>query len=873
MEFAAIATAAAAPVFLLVVAVGWQASAEDDLASSIAETVDLRANGVDLAVDSSFSAAAVEHADDLVLDRFDEIDRLNPSKRVLYTLPGRVSSPVRDQTIATPARLMAQEGAFDQVRVIEQSTDAADGIWISDWFAEQFDLQVGDPLTFGSGSAGGFGEVESPVITAVYERLWDENNTPPAEFWRAVAPELIPRYISPIGGPSNTLILVAPEVMASSGVTGVARWRADLASSPQSLDEFRSLQDEYRRFETALVADGPLATAMVNLANAGGAQPQFVTGYYETTTRVERAVGRLGDPMRSGLTLGLVLSLPVLVAAAFFVVEGRRSEFRLLASGGDRWFRIAARFAAQSIAPATIGVGASVLLGAAFVRWYGPNGVFSFAEVDWWAVLAILVLAVAGTSVVAGLVGQSLVGSAADGNQLPKSAGVVAFIAAGAAAVLLWVQAGEVGANVDTASLALPVIAFLLATSLSIGGLRMVVRHAPSPSARRRPGVLLAWRRVAQGARPLSIAVIAIGLGFGLVLTSVSLVATLDRSLDAKLATQIGGATRWTVAGELPEERTLPAGSTWLHNQDTEVSPGRQRVRVVAVEEATFVSALSWHEEFGIDIDEAARLLRSDVGEALPVLAISGEGVPTRGGFGASQTYPYEVVARVNSLPMAGQFGSTIMVSSDRLDEWARIRFEGALEEAVFRAPTSRFRHQIISVLSDQELEDELGSLASELNVRERFSTSSQRSDPNLLATRFGYEYLRMVGGVAVVVALAALVLYLSARRRTAVLSSVMSRSIGVRASQIVGSTMLEIGVVVSTAIAGASVVALPVIRRLAARFDPAPDIPPSVGAVLGWSPIFGAGSALVVVAVVLAAIMEWRDLRRPVHEVLRRVS
>ncbi len=912
---AAMATAAAAPVFLLVVAAGWQSAAEDQIASRVAATADLRVNGVDVWMEAQFEGAAVAKADELVEQRFAAIDRLEPPTFTLYTLLGKVSSPLLDRAIGTPVRLLAQDGALDSVTVVEQSDQPRSGIWVSRWFAEQFELGIGDPLLFEAGFVGdvafndvipGQGTVEASVVTAIYEELWDEEGSPVGGFWGDVPPELLPRYVGPLGGPSTTLMLVDPVVLADSEVTGVVRWRSAANSTPDTLDGLQSLQSQYRRFETALVADGPLADAMLSLSTTAGRRPQFVTEFYETASRAEQAARRIGDPMRSGLTLGLVLSLSVLVAVGFFVVEQRRSEFRLLASDGDRWFRLGARVAAQSVAPAAIGVGAAVLVGATVVRWFGPAGRWSIDGLPWPSVLATFALAVVGTALVAGLVGQSTVtGPGAAAGTVSRTAGYLAFAGLAITLALLWIQAGERQSGVDTASLALPVVAFLLATSLFDGGLRLLLRVARAPSARDRPGLLLAWRRIAQGARPLRLATMAIGVGFGLVVTSVALVATFDRNLDAKLATQVAGTTRWTVFGTVPDDFALPPRTTWLFNQDTVVSPGGRTTRVVAVDEATFRSALSWHDEFGIDIDEAAELLQADLSGALPAIAIAGEGVPSEGGFGSTQSFPFQVVRRIDSLPLAGEFGATLLVSADRLDALGAARHElllsGELERRAaelraeqakaelagevfdqeaheaalptlprFIPPTDRYRRQLVSALTDSELE---AAVEPGLSIRDRFSTTGSRADPNLVATRFAYEYVRVVGAVAVAVALAAMALYLVSRRRAAAMSSLMSRSMGIAANRMVASTVIEIAIVVAVGLFGAALAAPPVIRRLASRFDPLPRIPPGVDPVLGWSTIAGLGLLLVLLAAVFAMLIEWRDARRPAHEAVRSVQ
>jgi hypothetical protein len=832
----------------------------------------------------------------------------------IYTFQSSVAAPASGQVIGTPVRLMARAGALESVTVLDQADEPEAGVWISRWFAERYELGVGDTLELEAGFVGdvafndtvpGQGENAVAPITAVYQEVWNQEGSAPTGYWAEVPPVVVPRFIRAFGGPTTSLMLADFDVLADSGVTGVVRWRADVRSVPTTLSDLRTVESHYRQLETALVSDDPLALAAAELAAVEGRTAEFLTGYYDMVDRAERAARRVGDPMRSGLTLGLALSLTVMVAVGFFLVERRTSEFRLLASDGDRWIRLSVRVAAQSILPGVVGIGVGMMLGLALVRWFGPAQRWATNEVPWPSVAGILILAVVGTALVAGVVGQSLVSGPEFGSQTrSRTARAVAFLALLGAVALLWIQAGERRSGIDSASLALPVVAFLLSTAVFLAATRALLSRLRPPSARRRPGTLLAWQRISNGARPIGLATMAVGVGFGLVVSSVALVATFDRNLDAKLATQIGATTRWTVSAPLPDDLTLPAQTAWIHHQDTRVAPGGVVTRVVAVEEADFRSAVSWHEEFGLDVDQVAELLRSDVGSAIPAIAIAGEGLPTVGGVGTTRSFPYQVVQRVESLPLAGEFGATLLISADRLNEMGRTRYDRQLEDLeaerdvavtvaraqaaaageefdeqqfrsslpslpIFVPPTDQYRHHLVSMLSDAELE---AAIDTQMNVRERISAAGLRADPNLVATRFGYEYVRIVGLVAIAVAIAAVLLYLASRRRTAALSSLMSRSMGVKPVWLLASTGVEVGVMLAIGIAGATLAAPPVIDRLADRFDPLPSVPPGVDAVFGWWTIVGSGLGLVLLAVLSAVVVEWRDMRRPIHEVLRDV-
>ncbi|MDH3755498.1 MAG: hypothetical protein OEU32_16660 [Acidimicrobiia bacterium] len=882
---AALVAAAAAPIFIVVGAGAWRSAAEDRVAAQLSSRASLRESGVDIQVEVLFDADAVSRTDAALRAELDAVDGLGVPERTLYTLRGRLDSEAATSTIGIPVRLLARPGALDAVDVVERSESSDDGVWISSWFAERYGIGVGDRVTFEAGFVGdeafndsveGGGTIGAFDVAAIYDPIWSVDGAPPGGFWAEVAPELVPTYVNAFRAPGTALVLTDEATLAASSLTGVARWEAAATGLPATLDGLEALDVRYRALERSLVQGSELSDALVQIATTAGARARLTSSLDETVAEAGAAAARLGGPISSARTVGLVIGFGTLVAAGAFFVDRRRNEFRLLAGEGERWLRLGARVGLQlapvALAGAIVGaVGAAIVAGV-----FGPAAGVSLDGVPWRDVLIVGLVALAVEAVTAGIQGQRTLGMQPTGRARRAPVGLVtAAVVLAVLAGFLWIQVGEVGgdADIDLAVVALPLVGLTLVIVVVILAVSALLWWGRGSG--RRLGLVgtLVWRRLGSVDPGLRLVAGALGVGFGLVIFSVSLVATLDRTVDVKLGTEVGGPTRIDPFGAVPDDFELPAQTTFLLSQDTTVTPGDVRVRVVAVDEETFVAALDWPEEFGMSTADVAELITADSTDSLPVVAVNGEALPSAGAFGATQAFPYRVVGRLDSLPLAGGFGSTLMVSEQRLDDFAAVRIAEleAIDEAGARPPTTRFRRRLVSQLSTAELEAAIAG--SGLGVRALTSVGDRAAAPEIVAARFAFDYIRVLGAVAAATALASLALYLSARRRSRALTGVMTRALGVSARQAALATTIEVVVLVVLALVSSAVAVPLVVSRVSPRFDPAPGVPPDVAVVGSW-PTLAVG-ALVLIAVVATGVWlsELRASRRPAGEVMRRVS
>lgn len=886
---ATLVAAAAVPVFL-VAAVGiWRSAAQDDVTARAVASASPATHGIDVQHEVGFDPEAVSAADAALTEASRSIPGLAAPDRSVYTFPSllTIGPPVRQ--VGPTVRLLARDGALDAVEVVARSDEpvpGGNGVYVSTWLADRHDLELGDALALEAGAiadeqwndlvAGG-GAASVFQIVGLYEPLWSADPDHELDpYWATGPPEVVPRYVSAFDGPNSELVLAAEETVLSSGLTGVARWRAGLGELPTAYDDLLAARDRMRRFEADLVRSGPLRDAMSAAATGADARPSLTTELFETTTDVESAVRRLDGPLASAQAVGAAVGLLVVVAVGAFVLERRRSEFRLLAAEGHGAVRLSALVGAQLLAPVAVGAACGVAAAVVGLRWFGPASRYDVAEVGWRGVLFVALVAWAVASVVAGSLGARMLRTRVVPRRVVAASFVVTLVAASAIA---WVQVGRTsgrsGSDVDLAVVGLPVLGVALAVTVAVAVVGVLLGRAVREGGHLPLVVFLAVRRLAVGGGGLRIIAGAVGLGVGLLVFATALTSTLDRTVDVKLATVVGGASTVGLSGEPGPGLDLPDRTTLVRTWDTVITPGQVRVRVVAIDPASWPDAVSWPSQFGSSPGEIAELVATPGDGAVEAVAVAGEPTPSSGAFGLTRTYAYEVVERVAALPGAGANTTTLLVSAPALERLAA-EAEGypSLEEAAddgFVLPTVRFRRRLVSQAPLDELEAAVA--AAGLEFRDATSLEVERRDPDVLATRAAFGYLGVLGVASATAAVAGLGLFLGSRRRTRALGSVMTRSMGLSGSRAASVTTIEVAFVLAVAVLGAFVAVPLVTERLTPRFDPAPDIPPDVGVVIDWLPLVIMAAAATAAVAVIVWWWEIRSGRRPAGEVLRDVE
>lgn len=886
---AAVIAATAAPVMLVTSADVWRAASEDDLAELSLRRASLVDNGVVVTIESTFDTDDARRADAALVRALGAVPELTAPSRTASTFPGTIAIGPDRRAVGPPGRLFARAGALDAITVVARLDDVVPAgaldVWVTTWFAERHGLTLDDRVAFegpadpegaASDTAPGGGAVAELRIVGLYEPLWsaDEVDAPERDdLWDDVPAELLPVHIAAFDAPNFELLIADESALLGSGVSGELRWDAPLRSLPTTFDGTRLLRDRVRAVEASLVGTGELGEAMTAIAVAGGRAPRLGTELFDTVGSVESAAARLSAPIASAQAVGGIVGSVAMMAVGVFLVERRRSEFRLLASEGERSPTMTGRVAAQLAAP--VGVGTAVGVVAALVGpwWFGPADRLEVDEPVWWKVAATAVVALVVAALTAGVLGsRTLAPVDVRTRRTVVSALALVLVAATAAA---WYQAGRTTAidseSLDLVVVLLPVLAvgLTVATLLALAGRlwRIAGRHGE----RLPTEGFLALRRLAGGSIGIRVVGGALGLGVGLLVFAVALTSTVDRTVDAKLAAEIGGETIVTLLDDLPPDFVAPAATTVIRTSDTLARPGSVRTRVIAIDPDTFADAVIWPTEFGADVDEIVAALsgppdRSD--ESVPAVAIAGEPAPSTGAFGFEVTHPYRVVRRVDGFTGAGGIAASLLVSRDALDGLALAQHGGDGAAGSLTLPTDRFRQRLITAAEADEIVAALD--AAEVRYRDVVSRSERRSDPGIAANRSAFGYLGVIGVVAATAALVSLALSLSARRRVRALTSVMTRTMGLSPARAASVTAIELVAVMTVAVVAGFGAAPFLVSRVSTRFDPAPDRPPTVAPIVAWWPLVAASVASVLVIATVVWIGERRAGRRSAGQVMR---
>lgn len=874
---AALVLAFAAPVFLVGSVDVWRATSADDLTARSVADVSLGRNGVDIAVESAFSQDTAETADQEVVRTLDGISAVGPATRTAYTYTGLLTvGPPPLRQVGPVGRLLSQAGAIEAADVVAQLDDTSDGVWISTWFADRLGVELGDVIAFEAGAivdeawndlVEGGGEDSAFRVVGLYEPLWstDPDATLP-DYWSSVPAELLPVYIGAFNQPSFELILTEEATLLDSGLTGVLRWRAPLTSIPTTYDGLRDLRAEMRGLERTLVAPGPLADSMVGAGTSVRLRPVLTTDLFETTSGVESAARRLVAPLASARALGAVVGLTAVFGVGIFLVERRRSEFRLLASEGERWLAMTGRVGAQMVAPAMVGTAIGVAMAVLGPRWFGPATSSDFSLLPVTGIGVTVVVSLLLASVTAGVMGARTL--APPSGETVRAVGRMLVAVLVVACAIAWAQVRRTTASgetsLDLVVVALPVLAIAVVVLVLVSGLAWVVRLAGRGSERLPVEVFLAARRLASGSPAVRLVAGSLGLGIGLIVFAMAITSTLDRTVDVKLATSVGAASSAVLVDPLPPGFEAPGATTVIRESDTRLTPGNAAARIIAIDPSTYADAVSWSDEFGIDVDELLAALDGPTDQSIPVIAIEGEPVPDTGAFGLARTYPYRVVATVRGFPTAGNRTVSVLASADAIDAYASAREDS--DDAP--SPLDRFRPTAVSQATAEELTASLDD--AEVRFRDVVSEIELRQSPSIVATRSAFGFLGVIGIAAGAAALVAIGLFLASRRRNSALTGVIIRSMGLSPARSALVSAIELGTVLAVAV-GAGLIAAPlVVRTLAPRFDPAPDRPPEVSVFVDWTPLLIGAFAGVVIIAALVWLSEWHDSRRPAGSVVR---
>jgi putative ABC transport system permease protein len=209
----------------------------------------------------------------------------------------------------------------------------------------------------------------------------------------------------------------------------------------------------------------------------------------------------------------------------------------------------------------------------------------------------------------------------------------------------------------------------------------------------------------------------------------------------------------------------------------------------------------------------------------------------------AGDDIPIHVVAAVQSFPGMANEGTTIVMNEESFDA-------SAARMSIYSQPT-------LWVEGDPD-DIEAALIAAGANIAPPRSVEQVIQTPAIQAALGILGVLSALGAAAGVIVIVGLLLYLQARHRSTVVSSALTRRMGLDRAAEFRAWFWEIAGALLGSFVAACLIALPIAAIMNPRLDPRPDLAPAPLLVVPSLAVLLVGAAVVLVVVVAA----WRIQR-----------
>jgi putative ABC transport system permease protein len=354
------------------------------------------------------------------------------------------------------------------------------------------------------------------------------------------------------------------------------------------------------------------------------------------------------------------------------------------------------------------------------------------------------------------------------------------------------------------------------------------------------PPMYLAVKRLSGASGMTRLLVVAGAWALGVAVYGFTMSSSVDLTTTAKAKLFIGSDFSALVGGD----RTLPdVPQPVTHVVKVERAPmtGGGDVGLMGVDPETFAGVAFWDPAFSdrslddlvAELEEGKALSTADLGPS-PSLARS------------DRQERFEVAEVVDAFPGMLQERPTVIMSQERLDEVLR----------TIGGTTSSRAEELWGKGDGAAIEN---ALREQGFYFDRPLTAELVLDtPGLTSLLWMLGLLAALGAAASLIAIAGLLLYLLARQRTALVSSALTRRMGLSGPGEFSSWLGEIAGALLTSFLAGIAVGLPVANLMSSRLDPRPNLMPPPLLVIPAGMLIGLGAVLIVVSL----LMSWRVKR-----------
>lgn len=717
-------------------------------------------------------------------------------------------------------------------------------------------------------------------IDGFYEALFNKPQTP---YWIPQNENIYPRGDS---GPPPTFLFVdaeqllriaravAPEEIQPGGFPTdrlTETWEAPLRlREPITLEDARNLRAFANRFEREFRTSNRFSDVFCFLCFRG--IPIVFSNITQVVTQTEQRIAPVEGPVRLVLVAGLLVSLAVVAGAGAFAVATRRTETGLLFARGMNPLSVAVKTCLESLIPAAAGAAGGFGLAALLVKMGGPDGPVSGDAVR--AALIYAAIAIPVSVLLLGMVaGVSFARySESTSERLAAIAKIpweVAFLVAGGYFYNL-LQSGGALVKDDATGVTRPSVALLLFPIMMIGGLGMLaargyqalVGRLRNSFDRASSALYLAIHRLA-GARRLAMLLFAgAALALGIFVHGQTIVRSLEKTVDAKAYLFVGSDVQGTISADIdvPSVPFPITKATRLLDAGT-VAPGEIPVDLLAVDPDTVSRVTYWDSGFGApSIEDVTDAIR-DPGDGPLRVAVANADLGTVDSFtfDVDKTVPVEVVDEVRTFPGTSSQAPLLIADAAALERLFPVL--GPLEDA--RASVELWAkgdpQRIVSTLNSVE------------DPPYTIITAEQVKDiPSISAVIDTFGVLNVLGLGAGLLVIVVLLMYLQARQRARIVSSALSRRMGLSTKSHRRALTWELAVLLLGSFLLGTILAIATALIIVGMIDPLESIPPDP---LFTPPILRfvvTAGVLLLIAVVGGAITNRRAARANIAEVMR---
>jgi putative ABC transport system permease protein len=770
----------------------------------------------------------------------------------------RVAGPDGEDTV----RLATKSGFESHLDAIGSAAEPG-GVWLNQPAADRMGVSPGDPVTL---------TLEDRSAVVPVAGVFEASHADP--FWTEL--------LATVGGEGDPLPERVPASLAvldrgsflalTSELEEVGRQSWVFAIEPGadrtlSLDLAGELADGIQRFDRdSADPNVPLGTVLAN--------PSVSDQVTAAVRAAEDGLATVTPPVETLALTGQLVALFGTVAAGVYGVRRRRIEMRYLDAKGITRRSLWVRSAVEAVLPVAVGGAIGWVVTWWTILRFGPTAAIEAAAVRTSIRLSVIacVVAIGIVATVTAMAAARQAHETVEATSRSRGAAVwweiPLLVLAAAALYEIWTRGtsavSSVGGRVEVDRLLL-----LFPVLFMAGCAGLVVRALGRLLLRLRGGgswpvpLYLASRRLSTAPRVALLLVTASTLAIGVLAYAGTAVVTIRESTRAKVL----GSTGADVVGNTPGPIFGAEAGSGLHSTNVFEIPfvridptSETQLTLVGIEPDTFEAAAYWDPTFSDrPLDELLRDLAPQQ-EPLPAIVAGGE-LPSGEQHVQLSGYqlPLRVVGTAAAFPGQAR-GLVVVVSAPALrsvleEHDATVALGGAHYRAWADGPPGLARAFLITSGADP------GSIVIAADLLQT---------PALRALTWAFVFMELIGVVTAVIALIGLVLYLQARQRSRELSYALGRRMGMTSGAHRAAVVIEILLLLVTALVAGAVLALGATALIYRRLDPLPDLPPDLTLSVPGSLLLTIGAAIAVCAAVGGWWVQHRAERANVGAVLR---